>query len=239
MSGFGRLAEGLEADAQLHRFRPAPHVSMLWPVGLIRKIRAIAPDVVHSHSGVWYKTSLAARRARVPRLVHTDHGRQYPDPWTARFLDRMAAGRTDVVVAVSDVLARQLAERVVPRGCPMRVVVNGVDTMRFRPQPINGSPRKELGLPDAAPVIGSIGRFEPVKAYDVMIEAFALLHAQWQHEPKPALVLVGDGMERSKLAGLIERLGLGNAIRLAGWRKEVERLYPLFEIGRASCRGRV
>src|SRR5256885_17108204 len=120
MSGFGRLAEGLKADAQLQRFRPAPHVSMLWPVGLIRKIRAIAPDVVHSHSGVWYKTSLAARRARVPRLVHTDHGRQYPDPWTARFLDRMAARRTDVVVAGFGGVARRNVARVVPRGCAQR-----------------------------------------------------------------------------------------------------------------------
>src|SRR5947208_2054147 len=157
---FGAFAEGLEAFAQLHRFRTVPGLSMVWPGGLIRKIRAIAPDVVHTHSGVWYKASLAARHAGVRRLVHTDWGRLYPDAWTTRFLDGLAARRTDVVVAVSDALRRQLAETVVPDPSRIRVVVNGVDTHRFRPRAVNGSLRATLGLPAGAPVIGRIGRLD-------------------------------------------------------------------------------
>src|SRR5882762_946291 len=126
---------------------------MIWPGGLTRAIRAIAPDVVHTHSGVWYKASLAARRAGVPRLVHTDHGRYYPDTWKARLLDGIAARRTDAVVAVSEALARELAGAVVPKRSPIAVVVNGVDTERFRPRTVNGL-REELGLPERAPVIG-------------------------------------------------------------------------------------
>jgi len=131
---FGPFAEGLERFAQLHRFRPVPRLSMLWPGGLIRKIRAIAPDIVHTHSGVWYKASLAARHAGVPRLVYTEWGRLYPDPWITRFLDGFAARRTDVVVVVSDALRRQLADTVVSDPSRIRVVVNGVDTDRFRPR---------------------------------------------------------------------------------------------------------
>jgi len=113
LSGFGRFAQGLESVAELHRFKAIPRLSMLWPVGLARRIRAIAPDVVHTHCGVWYKASLAARHAGVPRLVHTEHGRHYPDSWVARFRDGLAARRTDVVVAVSDALRGQLARAVV------------------------------------------------------------------------------------------------------------------------------
>src|SRR5438132_6170815 len=90
LSNFGRFADGLEPFAQLHRFRSVPRLSMLWPRGLIRKIRAIAPDVAHIH-GAWYKASLAARHAHVPRLVYTEWGRHHPDPWIARFLDGLAA----------------------------------------------------------------------------------------------------------------------------------------------------
>ena len=230
LSEFGRMADGLETYADLHRFRPVPHLSMIWPGGLIRTIRAIAPDVVHTHSGVWYKASLAARRAGVPRLVHTDHGRHYPDRWAARWLDGLAARRTDVVVAVSDALRRQMVATVVPPSTRIRVVVNGVDTDRYRPQPANGSLRAELGIEDRAPVIGSIGRLDPIKAYDVMIEAFATLRGRWTTGPAPALVLVGDGPERARLAALIARRGLEGAAHLIGWRKDVDRFYALFDV---------
>jgi len=230
VSEFGAFAEGLEAFAQLHSFRPVKGLSMVWPGGLIRKIRAIGPDVVHTHSGVWYKASLAARHANVPRLIHTDWGRHYPDPWIARFLDGIAARRTDVVVAVSDALRRQLADTVVPDPSRIRVVVNGVDTHRFRPRRVNGSLRGELGLPAGVPVIGSIGRLNPIKAYDIMIQAFAELRATWSDGPAPALVLVGDGPDRARLAALIDQYGLRDAAHLPGWRRDVENVHPMFDV---------
>lgn len=230
LSEFGRLAEGLEAYAELHRFRSVPQLSMIWPRGLTRAIGVISPDVVHTHSGVWYKASLAARRAAVPRLVHTDHGRHSPDPWIGRLLDGLAARRTDVVVAVSEALRRQMAATVVSDASRIRVIVNGVDTDRYRPQPVNGLLRVELGLPTGAPVIGSIGRFDPVKAYDVMIQAFALLQRTWTERPSPVLVLVGDGPERARLAELIEQHGLQQAAHLVGWRRDVDQLYALFDV---------
>jgi glycosyltransferase involved in cell wall biosynthesis len=204
--------------------------SMMWPARLTRTIRAIAPDVVHTHSGVWYKASLAARRAGVPRLVHTDHGRQHPDPWVARLVDGLAARRTDVVVAVSEALRRQLEDTVVKRRAPVCVVTGGVDTECFQPRTVNGTLREELGLPAGTPVIGSIGRLEPIKAYDVMIRAFALLVDGWSQGRMPALVLVGDGSERARLAALIEECGLGASARLVGWRSDVERVHALFDV---------
>jgi len=232
LSDFGRFAEGLAAHARLHQDRSLPHVSMLWPRHLTRTIRALAPDVVHTHSGVWYKTSLAARRAGVPRLVHTDHGRPHPDSLKGRLLDGLAARRTDVVVAVSDALRHQMAETLVPRPSRIRVVINGIDTRRFQPRSVNGSFRAGLGLPAGTPVIGSIGRLDPIKAYDVMLQAFARLRAGWDaaRGAPPSLVLVGDGPERARLAALIEELALQGAARLVGWHKDVENIYPAFDI---------
>lgn len=234
LSDFGRFAEGLAAHARLHQDRSRRHLSMIWPRRLTRTIRALAPDVVHTHSGVWYKASLAARRAGVPRLVHTDHGRPHPDSLKGRVLDGLAARRTDVVVAVSDALRRQMAETLVPRPHDIRVVINGIDTRRFHPRSVNGSLRAELGLHAGrgGPVIGSIGRLDPIKAYDVMLHAFARLRDRWDaaRGAPPSLVLVGDGPERARLVALIERLGLRDAARLAGWRQDVENIYPAFDV---------
>jgi glycosyltransferase involved in cell wall biosynthesis len=231
LSEFGRFAEGLGTHARLHRERSVPHLSMLWPRGLTRAIRAVAPDVVHTHSGVWYKASLAARRAGVPRLVHTDHGRPYPDLPAGRLLDGLAARRTDVVVAVSEALRRQMTDTLIPRPTGIEVIVNGIDTTRFQPHAVNGM-RRELGLPPGAPVVGSIGRLDPIKAYDVMLQAFAQLRAGWSDAagPPPYFVLVGDGPERDRLNALIERCGLRDTARLVGWRKDVEDVYPVFDV---------
>lgn len=100
----GRYADEVEGDAELHLVQPRRTISMLHPGRMISFMTELKPHVVHSHSGVWFKASLAARRARVPRVIHTDHGRRVPDPWPRRMIDRAASGRTDVVVAVSEAL---------------------------------------------------------------------------------------------------------------------------------------
>ena len=232
----GRYAGDLGDSATLHLSPPLPRWSMLWPAPLTRQMERIAPDVVHTHSGVWYKASLAARRAGVPRLIHTEHGRGRPDPWRARLLDRLAARRTDTVVAVSDELAEQLAATIVSRRRRIRVVHNGVDTERFRPRPDSGALREELGLSSAVPIIGSVGRLEPIKGYDVMIEAFARLHALRDEEPRPVLVLGGEGSERPRLQALAATLGVDRFVRFLGWRDDIHDLHSAFTIFTLSSR---
>jgi len=228
----GRNARGLEPANRLHVAAPLPRWTMAWPRPLIRQIRELAPDVVHTHSGVWYKASLAARWAGVPRLIHTDHGRPYPDPLGARLLDRLAAGRTDVIVAVSAALAQQLVAGVVADRRRLRVVPNGVDAERFRPRPDDGGLRRELGLDPAAPIIGSVGRFDAVKGYDLMVEAFARLRADWPGAPPapPTLVLAGEGPEGGRLTALVQARRLEDTVRFVGWRDDIERLLAGFDV---------
>src|SRR4051812_20054675 len=55
----GRFGQGLEQFAAVSVARPMTRASLLRPMSLARDIRSVAPDVVHTHSGVWYKASLA------------------------------------------------------------------------------------------------------------------------------------------------------------------------------------
>ncbi len=232
----GRFSEGLERSAVLHQAPPLPSWTMLWPGPLARLIRDVAPDVVHSHSGVWYKASLAARHAGVPRLIHTEHGRASPDPWASRLVDGLAARRTDVVVAVSAALAAQLEATVVRSKAPIRVVPNGVDTRRHCPVADTGAIRRELGIPAEAPIVGSIGRLEPIKGYDVMVQAFARLRASARRGPVPRLVIAGDGSERQRLKALALGTGFGENIHLLGWRDDVRDLLSAFTLFTMSSR---
>jgi glycosyltransferase involved in cell wall biosynthesis len=232
----GRFAEGLQVHAGIHLCPRLPPYSLLWPGPLIRTIRDIAPDVVHMHSGVWYKVSLAARKAGVPRLLFTEHGRAQEDRWLARALDRRAAARTDVVVAVSDAVAKRLADGIVSPRTRMVVVENGVDTDLHCPRVDTGLLRRELGLTPDVPIIGSVGRLEQIKGYDVMIEAFALLRQGWAAGPPPVLVIGGDGSERTRCTEIAASRGLGDSVVLLGWRDDIHDLHSAFTLFTMSSR---
>jgi glycosyltransferase involved in cell wall biosynthesis len=227
----GRFSEQLEQRATLHSAPPMSRWSLLRPSALADTFRRIAPDVVHTHSGVWYKGSLAARMARVPRLIHTEHGRRHPDPWTDRVIDRRAATRTDVVVAVSTPLACHLAAHVLPRGPALTVIANGVDTELFRPEPDDGTLRRELGIAQERAIIGSIGRLEPIKGYDIVVEAYAILRSRWPADgAAPVLVIAGDGSERQRLERLSQVRQVDRDIHFLGWRDDLPQLHGSFQL---------
>ena len=224
---FGHFSQGLDSCATLHTARPQPRWSMLCPTTLAQDIERIAPDVVHIHSGLWYKVGLAARMAKVPFVVYTDHGRQVPDPWLNRTIDGFASRRTDVVIAVSQQLSEQV-KRIVHDPARVRVIPNGVDTDLYLPRPDDHVLRKELGITADAPIIGSIGRLEIVKGYEVMVAAFAQLMEQWTETPRPVLVLAGDGSERANLEQAAEAAGCRGSIYFLGWRSDMMTCHRAF-----------
>ena len=140
----GRFADGLQEVAHLHLAAPQQRWSMVWPRGLAREIMQIAPDVVHTHSGVWYKASLAARLAGVERVIHTEHGRREPDPFSDRVVDTFAVRRTNVVVAVSERLRMHLVANGVAPAHKVEVVPNGIDTEAYAPHRRDGRFRQAL-----------------------------------------------------------------------------------------------
>lgn len=230
LEALGHFAEGLDQIATLHRVPTMSRGSMLYPARLAGVLRSIAPDVVHSHAGVWFKASRAARLAGLPFVVHTEHGRRVPDTWADRVIDNIASRSTDTVIAVSDALAQVLRTRVVQDPAKVMVITNGVDTDLLEPDPLRREAfRRDLGLPLDAPIIGSIGRLQPVKNYRLALEAFAHLPAE-RPGPAPLLVLVGDGDERGELEALARARGIAERVRFLGWRDQVERVYRAFDI---------
>lgn len=231
----GRFGSDLRGAADVHCVVPRRGISMVWPGSIVAKIRSIAPDVVHTHSGVWFKASYAARLAGVKRLIHTEHGRLIPDPWLWRNLDAIAARRTDVIAAVSDPLRAYLARYVVRDPSKIRVVRNAVDTARCVPR-MNSGLRAALGVAPDAPVIGSVGRLEFIKGYDISVHAYAILRSRWTHGSPPVLVLAGDGSEREKLAAEARAAGVSDGVHLLGWRDDLADLLGLFTLFTMSSR---
>jgi glycosyltransferase involved in cell wall biosynthesis len=224
----GRFAEGLEEFATLHTVTPRSRASMLWPRGLAHFFRELGPHIVQTHSGVWYKASLAARLARVPAIVHTEHGRPSPDGQPGRFLDAVASRWTTRVVAVSEVLREQLARTLVADPGRLTVITNGIDVSAYRARDTAPAVRAEFGVPPDAPIIGSVGRLERIKGYDVLLEAFALLEPG--SGPPPVLVVVGEGALRRSLEARARQLGLEARVHLLGWQDDIPRWLSAYDV---------
>jgi teichuronic acid biosynthesis glycosyltransferase TuaC len=135
----------------------------------------------------------------------------FPKYRLIRPLVKLALRRADAVIAV----AQALKDVMVDLGCPpekIRVIPNGIDPVKFRPQP-RASARQKLELPGQSPIILSIGRLISGKGFHVLIEAIARLRAK---RPDLLLLVVGDGPDRSRLAAQIRSLGLQQNVRLIG-----------------------
>ena len=215
---------------QYHVLRPWPGVSMLLPLGLTRAIHQTRADVVHLHSGSWFKGALAARLARVPGVVYTEHGREHNDPPLAQWIDRRAAALTDAVVPVSDRLAEYLERVVGIEAKRLHVIQNGVDTSVFAPGAPPAELRARLGIPDHALVVGSVGRLESVKAYSRLVEAVAALRAAPTGGRPVVGVIWGEGSERAVLESLIADRGLAGSFFLPGWTEDAVASHRLLDV---------
>jgi glycosyltransferase involved in cell wall biosynthesis len=226
----GHFAEGLEEKATLHVVPPMPRWSLLHPGALITTLRSIQPDVVHSHTGAWFKAARASRAANVKVMVHTEHGRPDPVPFADRLIDNVASRSTDRVIAVSSALADVLRTQVVHDSSTIKVITNGVDVQKIRPTGDRTALRRALDLPLDAPIIGSIGRLEPIKNYQLAVRALAQVDSIAGDERAPFLVLAGDGSQRTELAALANELGVADRVKFLGWRNDPEHLHGAFDL---------
>ncbi len=89
--------------------------------------------------------------------------------------------------------------------------------------------RQSLGIPEAAPLIGMVARFSPVKGHRVMLAALARLGSAG---PRPHLVLAGQDAELSApgLAAEASALGIRDRVHWLGYQEDVRPLLAALDI---------
>lgn len=231
----GHLSDSLrELGIESHLVqRMIPGFSMVYPQSLVRFIRESGCDIVHTHSGCWFKVAMACAYLPHIKLIYTEHGRGVPEPSAQVFMDKLSIYTTDWVVTVSDDLREHMIHKI---GLPARKVIvihNGIDPSRFAPSADRDQTREELGYTPDNIVIGVVARLAPVKNHQYLIDVFEHVHAR---HPQTRLLLVGDGPNRTRLEALIRSKNLQAVITLAGDRVDVPRLIGAFDIATLSSR---
>ncbi|MBM0126000.1 D-inositol-3-phosphate glycosyltransferase [Pimelobacter simplex] len=202
-------------------------------------------DVVHSHYWLSGQVGALARdRWGVP-LVHSMHTMakvknealadgDTPEPQARVIGEEQVVEAADVLIANTDLEAKQLINLYDADPGRVEVVHPGVDTDVFRARtPAEQTrARRERGLADDALVLLFAGRIQPLKAPDVLLRAVAELLVR-RPDLRPRLVVPvvggpsGSGLERpTALANLAAELRIDDVVRfvppvpqpeLAGW----------------------
>jgi glycosyltransferase involved in cell wall biosynthesis len=145
--------------------------------------------------------------------------------WTRR-IGSWTSSWPDAVV-VNSHAGRQAHEAVGYRPRRWAWIPNGVDLLEFRPSPgLRAAVRREWNVSDEAFVFGVVGRWDPIKGIDLVVDAAAALG-----RPRACFVLVGRGLEpgNAALTGPIDRARLRGHVRLLGERTDVARLHAGFD----------
>lgn len=203
-------------------------------VGIWRQLRQLVRerqiDIVHAHE---YKTDLLAwLLGRFERVIplSTAHGWTGHSSRETRFyypLDKRLLARFPKVIAVSSEIRRELI-RCGATPSNVVTVLNGIDHERFRRDPARRSVmRRSLALSDEMCVLGSVGRLEPQKRFDLLIEAAARVR---DRVPQVTLLIAGAGSRLDELRGVVARLGASDWVRLLGHRDDVVDLHHAFDV---------
>jgi glycosyltransferase involved in cell wall biosynthesis len=138
---------------------------------------------------------------------------------------RLFASRIKKYVAVSMDLYGWLKEKVrIPQN-KLVLIPNGVDTRRFRPAR-DSRMRAELGIAEDEFVVGTVGRLDPIKNYEGLINALRIINSGTQ---KARLIIVGDGPSRTAIQSALMQASLQPPPLMLGYRADVERIYNILD----------
>jgi glycosyltransferase involved in cell wall biosynthesis len=186
-------------------------------VGLVRRRGA---RILHVHGYAAADFGRIAARLSGAALVLHEHFADPRMPAYQGLADRVLAPLVDRAIAVSgstrDFLIR---ERHVPAE-RVALIWNGAPLDEFAPAPaaIARRVRGDLGIPEDALVIGTVGRLSEQKAHHVLLDAAARVLST---RPRAWVLIAGDGDRMPALRAQAKALGIGPRVVFAGHRADV------------------
>lgn len=210
---------------------------------LWRTLRREDADVVHGYLTVGNLLALVARLAHWHTRVVWGVRSAYMDrsryDWMTRAtfrLSRRLARLANLIIVNSEAGAAHHAALGYPRR-RLRVIANGIDTRRFHfDAEGRARVREEWGVPDAALLVGLVGRIDPMKDHETFLKAAAELarrDARW------LFACVGEGHTDYAAALRLQADALGLAGRLiwAGPRADMRAVYSALDLAASTSYG--
>lgn len=163
-------------------------------LGFLRKVR-------------WYKVRKLILRESTSVFLRFDGFRL----WTYFFMYRLGYKQADLIICQTDLMKEQLLKNLffLNRN-KVRVIYNPInlDDVKLKSRMVT-----ESGTIDDMTIV-ALGRMIPAKGFDILIASFNQI---WKSNRDVKLLILGDGSERSKLNGLINKFQMGNSVFMPGY----------------------
>ncbi len=207
--------------------RPAPNDEYELSLPALGELAALMerldPHVVHSHLyPAFLHASLAGQLSRIPALLTTAH------TLVVRPGDAVLTRLTDTrVIAVSQAAKRLLVQGGVSSRA-ITVIPNGIEPRYFEDESASAAvARRELGIPDGSPVIGTIARLSAEKGHRELLQ---IARAVLDRKPEATFLIVGTGPLADELQSEAAKLGIANRVIFTGARRDVTTLNHLIDV---------
>jgi glycosyltransferase involved in cell wall biosynthesis len=169
-------------------------------------------------------------RARV--IIHTDHGTTIGSPVKRKkrivIFNRLMSPFIHHFIAISQGMRQSLRLREKIRDDKISLIYNGVDVDAIAGMTTKRAAlRKGLNLPDAIPVLGTVGRLAQEKQIPLLLESLAVLKNQ---SVRFLALIVGDGPDMDALQSLARKMKLNRQVRFLGQRDDVPQILDIMDI---------
>ncbi len=200
-------------------------------------------DVVHSHYWLSGCSATVLRQAWNVPMVHMFHtlgalknnvarNQDEREPSLRIANERRIVAQTDRLIAANPAESQDLQTYYGADPARISIIPCGVDVELFRPLPRDQA-RSLLNLPQDAKIVLFVGRLEPIKGVDILLDA--LSHLNCDGCQGLALIVGGnlDGTEAARLLAIRDGLGLRDSVRFLG--AQEQRTLPYFYAAADLC----
>ena len=205
-------------------------------VRLVRELRRLRPDVIHSYADIPNILSLLVKHFTGRPAIVWGSRMAFHDvasyDWLHRVafqLERKLARFPDRIIVNSHAGHRCLRARGY-QAARLVTINNGFDSEHFQPNPeARRRIRSEWGLAPDQIVIGLVARMDPIKDHPTFLRAAALVKGAC---PNVRFVCIGNGPEsyRQALLRLVDQLGLGDRITWTGLQTDMADIYNAIDV---------
>ena len=188
-------------------------------------------DIVHCHTPVAAMcTRLACRKARKngTKVFYTAHGFHFYKGaplknWLLYYpVEKVCANFTDVLITINQE-DYALAQKKMKAKQVEYVPGVGIDLTKFGQAAVDKSTkRKELGIPEDATLLLSVGELNENKNHETVIRAIKDVEVYY--------VIAGRGGLQEHLQRVINELGMTERVKLLGFRADVAELYQVADV---------
>jgi len=213
---FAELSDYRETNVVVCTFRNALDLSAA--TVLTKFVRENKIELINVHLAKDYPIAAAVSLAEKIPYVITRHV-LFPMSRIHRFVLRDAS----FVIAPSNAVAASLKRQRIFREEKIVTIRYGLDPAKF--------PEREIAAHDGV-IVGSVGNLDPVKGFDVLIRAAAIVK---ERRPDATFTIVGEDRSRDRsnekdLRELVAALGLADTVKFAGFSDNIADVLRGFDI---------